>query len=191
MSKMTVGRIFLLLFLVAGLARSAAASDPQNVFEGQLVGVPVYDPGSKRYFALERPQLEPQQFTMWPAVEKQAEDQSYKGVRGRLAIVDSAEVHEFLLRTFRPNQYQFIWIGMRYMCDQRKLVTVDGRTVPQGGFLPWDKNWHPDPYACKDHNRQPEDFAPVAYTPNMKSWIILGRDKGYPWYFIEFPTGHE
>jgi hypothetical protein len=182
-------RIALLFaLLLAAVARSAVAADEGNVFAGQLVGIPVYDAESKRYFALMKPQLEPQYFTMWPEVEKQAEAHSYKGVKGRLAIVDSDEVHEFLLKTFRPNQYQYIWIGLRYLCRTKQLMWSDGRIAKPGGFQPWNAKWTPDPYTCNDPNRA-DDFAPVAYTPFMKSWIALGRNKGYPWYFIEYPTG--
>ena len=173
----------LTILLTVLLARSASGQASSD----QLVGIPVYDPGSKRYFALMR--ADPHNWgTMWDKVAQQARNQVYKGVRGRLAIVDSFEIHEFLLRTFHPNQYQYVWIGLRYLCRAKALQWSDGRMFQPGSFEAWDPKWKQDIYVCSDTNDR-HDWAPVAYSPHF-TWIVKGRHKGYDWYFIEFPTGH-
>lgn len=180
--------IFLLIIPILMAGRVAMADLPAGASPGQLINTPVYDPQAKRYFALMQPQLEPQYMTMWDHVAAQARAQTFKGVHGRLAIVDTPEVHDFLLRTFRPNNYQYIWIGLRYLCKAHKLEWSDGKIMPPGSFQDWDKQWNQDVYTCSDKDN-PNDWAPVAYTPEMHSWIVKGNHKGYPWYFIEFPTG--
>ena len=155
---------------------------------GQQVGIPVYDPDSKRYFALMH--WDGHYGTnVWEKTAEAASSQVYKDVRGRLAIVDSLEVHEFLLKTFRPGRYQFIWIGLRYLCNAKKLEWSNGKLWQPGSFQIWDANWKQDIYACSNPG-DPNDYAPVAYSAEMHSWIAKGLHKGYDWYFVEFPTGH-
>jgi len=180
--------VLAVLLLLAAAVKNAVADNSGNEFAGQKLGIPVYNPQAKRYFAFMRAVTEPQSMTMWDSVEKQAEGQFFKGVRGRLAIVDSIEVHDFLLRNFHPNQYQFVWIGLRYFCKTKKLEWSDGRVMQPGSFRMWDKPWYRDAYTCSDRNN-PKEYAPVAYTAEMHSWIASGRHKGYDWYFIEWPTG--
>jgi hypothetical protein len=178
---------FIGLLLLAFAGAAAGQTYPEET-PGQLIGIPVYDPESKRYFALERAPREPPYRTMWDNVAALARSQEYKGVRGRLAIIDSLEVHSFLLRTFRPNQYEFVWIGLRYLCNAKKLEWSDGRIFQPGSFQLWDAKWNQDVYTCIEKNN-PNDWAPVEYTPEMHSWIVKGNHKGTGWYFIEWPTG--
>jgi hypothetical protein len=180
----TVVALLLLLF-----ARTAWANELYNEAPaGQLIGVPVYDPEAKRYFALMHIDTRPYG-NQYPKVQIQAASQTFKGVKGRLAIVDTAEVHEFLLKTFRPNHYQAIWIGLRYLCRAKQLEWSDGRLWKPGSFAAWDaRGWNQDVFTCTKPD-DPNDWAPVAYSPEMQGWIAKGRDKGFPWYFLEFPTG--
>jgi hypothetical protein len=181
----TRGRNLLLcvVLLLSGLAPAAMGQQaPQP-----LIDKPVYDPVSKRYFELVR--LGGFDGT-WLLTEKFAEDQFLKGVHGRLAIVDSIEIHEFLLHTFRPNHSQWAWIGLRYLCRQQQLQWSDGSLWKGGSFQAWDTDWKQDIYFCAGASVDPNDWAPVAYAPppNFR-WIGKGRGKGYEYAFIEFPTG--
>jgi hypothetical protein len=168
---------FGILLLLGGLAKAQDTSD-------QKIGIPIYDPGSKRYFVL----MHAPKPGFWQQAEAEARGLWYKGVRGRLAVVNTFEVHDFLLRTFRSNQYQWIWIGLKYECRARKLVWSDGETFKPGDFEAWAKNWKIDPYFCTDTNF-PADWGDVAYSP-QHAWVAVGRHKGYEWYFMEYPTGH-
>ena len=178
--------------LVLGLAGAASAEDADegNVFAHQKLGIPVYDPEAKRYFMFMKSQNAVPSQTMWDSVSKQASAQAYKGVRGRLAIVDTPEVHQFLWTTFKPNHYQYVWIGLRYLCRAKHLEWSDGTLWKPGMFQIWDAQWNQDVYTCSEKGN-PNDWAPVAYTPSMKSWVVKGNHKGYDYYFMEFPTGHE
>lgn len=174
-----IGTLVFALFLVfGGFARAQDTSD-------QKIGIPIYDPGSKRYFAM---MASDPQHTTWDNVYQQARGLYYKGVQGRLAIVDSIEVHEFLLMHWPLKYFEDAWIGMRYLCHARKLIWSDGKVYQRNGFEAWDKNWKQDVYFCGDVN-DPNDWAPIAYSPQF-TWIAKGRHKGYRWYFIEYPTGH-
>ena len=97
---------------------------------GTLYDTPIYDPGSKSYFALIWARRENiyRAFT-WAMADKQAATREYKGVHGRLAIVDTVEVHEFLERTFHtPCE---TWIGLRYWCGPQKLQRQDSPNYNQ------------------------------------------------------------
>jgi hypothetical protein len=190
MMRHSASAVLAIVLLLVAAARNAVveADESGNAFGGQKLGIPVYDPEAKRYFAFMRAVSEPPYMAMWESVEKQAASQLFKGVKGRLAIVDSIEVHDFLLRNFRPNQYQYVWIGLRYFCKAKKLEWSDGRVMQPGSFQMWDKPWYRDAYTCSDRNN-PIEYAPVAYTPEMHAWIASGRHKAYDWYFVEWPTG--
>jgi hypothetical protein len=155
---------------------------------GQLIGVPVYDPEAKRYFALMPSEFSKTNSWMWDSVARQAQNLVYNGIHGRLAIVDTVQVHSFLLGTFKPNHYQSVWIGLRYLCQAKQLEWSDGRLWKPGSFQDWDAQWNQDVFTCIKHG-DPKDWAPVAYTPEMHSWVAKGNTKGYAWYFVEFPTG--
>ncbi len=180
MSWRHVGAVVLSVFLV--LAGVAKAQEPGN----QLIGVPVYDPVSKRYFAMMQSDTNA---WMWLDVYRQARGRWYKGVQGRLAIVDTLEVHEFLLQHFRLKYFQDAWIGLRYLCKAHKLIWSDGQPYQPNGFEAWDKNWKQDIYFCNSGNGNPNEWAPIAYSPQF-TWIGKGPSKGYQWYFMEYPTGH-
>lgn len=179
--------LILVLLLVFAFGRTASGQSWPDAAPGQPIGVPVYDPGSKRYFALMHVGSD-RLASIWESVVEAARRQSYKGVRGRLAIVDSFEVHEFLLRTFHPSRYQFIWIGLRYFCHAKKLEWSDGRIFKRGEFQAWDPIWKQDSYACNTGSHDPNEWAAIAYDPQFR-WIVNGPRKGYDWYFVEFPTG--
>jgi hypothetical protein len=183
----SVCRLLILAVVLAAIGRVAYAQSWPDAAPGQVIGIPVYDPATKRYFALMHISSEPWS-GMWDKVAEAARRQSYNGVHGRLAIVDNIGVHEFLLRTFHPSQYQYIWIGLRYLCRAKKLEWSDGRIFQPGEFQAWDRKWKQDIYVCSDRNNA-NDWAPIAYSPQFR-WIAKGSHKGYDWYFIEFPTGH-
>src|SRR6185437_8993659 len=130
----------------------------------------------------------------WQDAYADARRSSYKDVAGRLAIVTSIATHEFLLRTFRPNTSA--WIGLRYLCKERKLVDSVGRDQSHAPFAAWARNWKPDTLACVVnpyiHDYDPGDYSPVAYAAESDGflWKAVGRHKGYDAYFIEYPTGH-
>lgn len=159
---------------------------------------PVYDPGSKSYFALIDGRTHKAQYHTgfeWIEAYEDAKTREYKGGRGRLAIISTPEIHSFLLRTFEPKAPA--WIGFRYDCAAKQLKDSMGRTAASG-FAAWDgAGWNKDPtVVCiinpYTHTLEPPAYAGIAYSPVSRGfrWIGLGPRKGYDYYFIEFPTGN-
>lgn len=185
MLKWHIGTIFAVVLMVLP---DIAASEglPQSP-----LGVPIYDPVSMRYFALMKAdkRFTSVEWSIWREVKKQAESQVFKGVHGRLAVVDSSEVHEFLLRHFPSDPYRYAWIGLQYHCRKKQLEWSNGQILGRGAFEAWATKWKIDGWACSDTNT-PTDYAPVAYSPQMR-WVMVGHSKGFDYYFVEFPTGHE
>jgi hypothetical protein len=178
------------LALFFALATSALA-------DGPLYNTPVFDPETGNYYALidvhDRQESQFHTGYVWPEAERDARRTTFKGVRGRLAVVSSLHIHEFLELTFRPNTYA--WIGLRYICAQHELEDDEGHNLNGTPFRAWARWWRQDPFICNvnqyTHHFDPGDFMPVAYSPIDKGfrWVGKGRNKGYDAYFIEYPTG--
>jgi hypothetical protein len=153
--------------------------------QGAVYGTPIYDPEAKRYFELI------DAFNReWKEVKADAETHQYKGVQGRLAIVDSAEVHNFLLLKFRADKKT--WIGMEYMCQNRVLIDSTGKRMDGLTFQAWAREWKLDGYACNSGTMAKElEYMPLAYTEVREGfrWTGWGVAKRFDAYFIEYPTG--
>jgi len=158
--------------------------------DGILYDTPVYNEASKRYFALvwARNANDIYRGATWATANADARAHAYKGIHGRLAIVDALEIHQFLQHTFHPPCEA--WIGLRYWCTPRTLEWSNGQAWKSGSFQAWDRNWRQDPFACRSGEKG-NDFMPVAYSsaPNGFRWIGKGKGKEYFAYFIEYPTG--
>jgi len=180
-------------FVVCVLLATSCAATAQS--PAPLYDKPVYDPDAKRYFALIKlrpPNGNPYYEGMsWGEADADARSKSYNGVQGRMAIVDSVKVHEFLLTTFHANVPA--WIGLRYWCNRRQAEWSDGKFLQPGGFQAWDPVWNQDVYSCKSAAViKGEQYMPVAYNSVSQGafrWIGKGWTKHYLTYFIEFPTG--
>lgn len=157
--------------------------------DGVLYDTPIYDPDSKRYFALVWAHRADDHGTNWATAYAAAKERQYKGALGRLAVVDSIEVHDFLLKTFHPPCEA--WIGLRYWCTARSLEWANGVMVKPGSFQAWDREWRQDVAACASSGVQGKEYMPVAYskTEGGFRWIGKGIHKEYFAYFMEFPTG--
>lgn len=177
-----------LLTLMLVLCAGPALADP-------LYNTPVYDPDTRTYYALvdahERQESQFHTGYEWLEAATDAERQLYKGRHGRLAVVSTQHTHQFLETNFRPNTPA--WIGLRYICNQRKLEDTAGHMVNGAPFAAWARWWHQDPFICVvnpfTHKYEPGDYMPVAYSTIAEGfrWIGKGRHKGYDAYFIEYP----
>lgn len=163
-----------------------------------LLNTPVYDPSSKSYFELvdgshmikgygsnEGPK--------WDEAFNFAKARVYKGVNGRLAIVESAQTHFFLQQTFHPDSPS--WIGLRLWCARRILVWSDRQNLKPAAFQAWDAHWSHDPYTCNGAGPSASGlkiFAPVAYSSIADGfrWIAVGASKRFYYFFVQYPTGH-
>jgi len=87
--------------------------------QGIATSPPVYNPATKSYFQLVENQYHSY---VWDKAQAEARTKIYKGVAGRLAVVDSPETHEFLVDHFDlRDPRKAIWIGLRYWCKPPRL----------------------------------------------------------------------
>ena len=146
---------------------------------------PVYFPHTKSYFSMMEIAHHPQ----WSVYNKRVQTKSYRGVRGRLAIIRDKETHEFVKKTF--NLSKPTWIGLRFFCRYRKLVWSDGSTHPLSDFKIWAKQWYRNRgITCSSAHI---DWMTVYYTPTSIGpvWQASGPGKGFSYALIEYPTGKE
>jgi hypothetical protein len=156
---------------------------------------PIYNPHSKSYFQLFSDNRHPGN---WEAARIRAEQKVYKGVRGRLAVVDSAQTHSFLLRAFKLDRRDIsVWIGLRYWCSARLLQWEDGSPFAPSEpthFRLWHADWsRTDEDACTFSKSASVGFAPIYYVTmaGLTRWQAVGAAKYFDYYLVEYPTGGE
>lgn len=173
---------------------------PSSSHAEPLLDTPVYNPETKSYFELVKigAGWSIRGATIkeigWRNAQKFAYTQTFKGVRGRLALVKSAATNDFLrqFQTIQPT-----WIGLRYWCAHRKLQLATGEFYPRTAYANWDQVWAHDggaresgnPPTCNDTFR----VWPVHYWSVQDGfrWNANGQQKEFRYIFIEFPTGKE
>lgn len=154
----------------------------------------VYDPVSKSYFQLHgftaAESKDPRRVGDWLSAQSIASSLTFKGVPGRLAIVKTPEVHDFLLRTFRSFNRDDAWIGMKVDCKSMKAYWTDGTPVDQQSFSAWDLGrWYRTDINCM--NNPALGWMGVYYKPANAGfrWQASGPAKAFEYMFIEYPTG--
>ncbi len=178
---------------IACLAAVLSAATPAQVRAQQVEGAdkqpqPVYNPATKSYFQrrTDMPDLEGHG---WLKAKKKAASLTYKGVRGRLAVVRDLETHSFLRANF--NFDGVTWIGLRFLCSVRKLVWIDGSEHKRSEFKAWARQWFRNAKVrCRTKNNL--GFMPVYYLPDTEGfkWQASSPVKGgFNAYVVEFPTG--
>ena len=196
----TLAAILLIFPFLLTLVRPALAED--NPYQPPTPGIkdrqgivwdtPVYDPVSKSYFALwwSHDRKDIYHGYNYMHADAEARGLMFKGVHGRLAVVDSMEVHEFLMRTFHP--LEPVLIGVRYSCARRRLIASNGEDV--SSFRPpWDTPWDQGEKTCAGNPPPPTLYASIAYSAVDKGfrWYAKSFGKEFFAYFVEFPVGHE
>ncbi len=154
---------------------------------------PIYNPASKSYFQLLT------QTTIkrsWRFAHKAALSRTFKGVRGRLAVIDRPETHQFILQNFEVNKE--IWIGLRYWCPFRMLEWNGLRAYPPGDpghFHAWHPQWYRNTQSiCASWRSKELSYMPVYYQPlgeRTARWQATGPSKGFKLFLVEYPTGEE
>lgn len=173
------------LVVLVGLGYMAALS---SVAAEEVENTPIYNSETKSYFEY-IPYTLVRCHCTWVEAYRAAQRLEYKGVRGRLAVIKSVDVHEFLMHKFQPKD--FTWIGLRYLCPTRELQWVTGDLMTPGSFSAWNVPWNlTGSWACaKDYNKA--QILGVAYLPiaNGFRWGAREAHKYYGHLFVEFPTG--
>ena len=170
-------------------------SDALWAAEGASQSGPIYNPATKSYFQLFDDNLLPGN---WEAARKRAATKSYNGVRGRLAVVDSMETHNFILRNFGLNWREAsVWIGLRYWCSVRMLQWEGGLPYSpseSSHFKMWHSHWsRSDSNACGADKSRKVGYAPVYYRNigGTIRWQAVGAAKYFKAYLVEFATSGE
>ena len=123
--------------LVATLSSSCLGSN-RILAAAELGDPPIYNPASKSYFQIVDKR------SNWSMAYDAARTQTYKGVRGHLAIVDSVETHQFIAENFDFDG-KAVWIGLRYFCSYHMLMWNNQRAyspTDAGHFQAWHPQWH-------------------------------------------------
>jgi len=187
-------RFFSVLVVLGIVAAGSSVVRAQPLYD-----TPVYNPETRSYFELVKvtkgysirganiPAI------TWSNARKLARSRFYKGVRGRLAVVKSQSVNDFLRQTFKPDEKT--WIGLRYWCAYNKLQWVTGEFHPLTAYANWDRIWRHDG-GTYGGNKEPTcneffNYWPVHYWPvqNGFRWNANGTHKEFKAFFVEYPTG--
>lgn len=156
---------------------------------------PIYNPASKSYFQLFDDNEHPGN---WQAARARAQMKAFKGVRGRLAVIDSPETHDFVVKSFDLNKRGVsVWIGLRYWCSARLLQWEGHRPFSPrdpDSFRLWHSQWsRSDQNACSFTGSAKVGYAPVYYRTmsGITRWQAVGAAKYFSYYLVEYPTGDE
>ena len=153
---------------------------------------PIYSPASKSYFQLLWLTTDK---ANWRSAHKAAGSRTFKGVRGRLAVIDRPETHQFILQNFEVNEE--IWIGLRYWCRFRMLQWNDLRPYSSGEpgrFHAWHPQWYRVSPSCSSWRSKEQAYKPVYYQPlggGNARWQASGPTKFFKRFLVEYPTGEE
>jgi hypothetical protein len=187
------------ILCVLATASLAASNAPSKTAgnRGPLYNKPVYDPATKSYFELYYPDsgvsAEQARTYTWTDAAELAQMQVFKGVHGRLAVVKTRQIDEFLIETFRPASYE--WIGLRYVCGMNVLQWVTGEIWPLTSYANWGPVWNvagASPFgaqraACGGGG----GWLGIHYWPRSGSfrWNANTAQTKFAMMFVEFPTG--
>jgi hypothetical protein len=171
--------------IAACLLMNSATPAGAQVAQEPKPGKPVYNPHTKSWFELRVDLPTP---SNWRSAVKFARKKTFKGVRGRLAMVKDLETHSFLRANF--DALGATLIGLRYFCSFRKLVWIDGTEQTRKQFKMWNKKWYRTEIRC---GKQRIQYMPVYYRPTQSGfrWQASGPEKYFVSYFVEYPTGAE
>jgi hypothetical protein len=169
-------------------AQQAAGFEPKQ-------SKPFYNPASKSYFQLFDDNIHPGH---WQAARERATQKVFKGVHGRLAVIDSQETHNFVMQHFGLTwRDASVWIGLRYWCSVRMLQWEGSRPFPPsepGAFSLWHTPWSRlGDDACLSGESRKAGFSPVYYRniAGVVRWQAVAAAKYFDLYLVEFVTDGE
>jgi hypothetical protein len=170
---------------LCALVGALLAASPTTRAAEKIVG-PYYNPHTKSYFAYVDTNI--MSGRNWASTVPLATGRTYKGVRGRLAVVKDRETHQFLREKFGGVIDKETWIGLRYFCRSRKLLWVDGTTMSNSPAGIWHPRWHRTNITCSTSSIP---YMPVYYLGGGASmvWQASGQLKHHISFLVEFPTG--
>jgi hypothetical protein len=173
----------------AAAATAAPAPDgphPENLRNRKVIET-AYHAESDTYFQLLSDVVDKTGTGKWAYAVEKARRASFKGREGRLARIDNAELHQWVVETFDfadlTGNYG-IWIGLRYWCGVRMLTWTDGDEHKPAAFAPWDRPWYGGDIRCGRNNIP---YMGVYYTQQSQRWQAIGWQKRFRFYLVEYP----
>lgn len=190
----------LTLLLIACLpVAGSAAGNKKPPTTGTLYNQPVKFPGNGHYYELVKAQAGDSERGAhveeipWYFAVTRASERYYNGRRGRLAVVDSKALNDWLAKTFHPRQ--ITWIGLRYWCKYNKLQWENGTFWKRGDYANWDRVWarastQPPRGTARPRCKGKNWFWPVHYWGIQHGfhWNANGYRKEGHAYFVEYPA---
>jgi hypothetical protein len=174
--------------LFTGIGCLALGGSGANAASG-VGDPPIYDPASKSYFQL----LGLHNSAHQSETQKLSAKRSYKGARGRLAIVNSYDTHRFIVKKFDLSEPT--WIGLRYWCRYGMLEWNGKRpysAAKPGHFHAWHPQWYRNAqFICQTDEVAEMGFMPVYYRqfgPGTVLWQASGPRKGFSRFLVQYPT---
>lgn len=165
---------------LAALLAATAPAQAERIFG------PHYNPKTKSYFALI--DLGYHGGGHWEKVNGMAGNYWHKNTRARLAVVPDRETHRFLVDKFARHIREPAWIGLRYFCDFRKLLWVNGKILERSPANVWHPKWHRSNVTCESAGL---NYMPVTLvrTGSNVRWQATGQAKFFDMMVVEYPTG--
>jgi len=185
------GRAIVLGLIGSGVAAAGASAregpHPENLRDREVIQT-AYHAESDTYFRLVSDVVNQTGTGKWAYAVEKARRASFKGREGRLAKVDTADKHQFIVEQFDFDDLMGapgIWIGLRYWCGVRMLTWVDGEEHKAGAFGAWDTPWYAGEIRCEQNDIP---YMGVFYDRRSSRWRAMGYKKRFRYYLIEFPS---
>jgi len=127
----------------------------------------------------------------WDEAVRHAKRMTYKGRRGRLAIIDSADLYGWILRQWDLTTMPYAadtWIGLRYWCPYRELAWSNGTKYSFAAFTPWAVPWYRTGYTpCAGGM----SYMGVYIEGNTLRWQATPPNKAFLHYIVEYSAEDE
>ncbi len=126
----------------------------------------------------------------WEDALSLAAARTHMGRRGQLAMIDSAELQQWVLGTFDLPERGYngnTWIGVRYWCSFRKLTDIRGETYSFQSFSAWATPWYREgDTRCETNQKLP--YMGVYLQGTISRWRAVGFLKRFPNFLVEYPA---
>jgi hypothetical protein len=176
-------RIRLIAFSSAVVMAALSGVGARAAENGAAAG-PVYNGATKSYFQLVT--VPARRVARWNRARARARQMVFNGVRGRLAVVDSAEIMAFVRDNFEVAEPT--WVGARFFCGPRKLLWENAKIQDRGDYARWHRRWASSARQCSKVR-----YMPLFLTAEREGfyWRASEPRQGLRYALVEFATGKQ
>lgn len=125
----------------------------------------------------------------WADANAKASMMQYQGRRGRLAIIDSPMLYDWLSKQLNLSGLPHggnTWFGLKYWCGFRQMTWSSGKQHPFSSFSAWDTPWHwGDIDNC---NIESIEYMGTYIDGSSLRWKAVGEKKAFPYFLVEYPA---